>query len=54
MNFLHDELDKENLTARGLHKVMRVSWTLADLYGHPHPTQIDVQEAYSLRGGIEL
>jgi magnesium chelatase family protein len=54
MNFLHDELDREHLTARGLHKVMRVSWTLADMKGHTRPTLEDVQEAHSLREGIEM
>jgi magnesium chelatase family protein len=54
MNFLHDELDREHLTARGLHKVMRVSWTLADMKGHSRPTLEDVQEAHGLREGIEM
>ena len=51
MNFLHDQLDKELITARGLHKVIRLSWTLADLAGHPIPTLHDVQGAYQLRNG---
>jgi magnesium chelatase family protein len=54
MNFLHDELDREHLTARGLHKVMRVSWTLADMKGHSRPTLEDVQDAHGLREGIEM
>jgi magnesium chelatase family protein len=53
MNFLHDELDKENITARGLHKVVRLSWTLADLAGHSKPTLDDVQRAFLLRDGGE-
>lgn len=51
MNFLHSELDRELLTARGLHKVMRVAWSIADLSGHPRPSVEDTQLAYSLRGG---
>lgn len=54
MNFLHDELDKERLTARGFHKVMRVSWTIADLAGHHIPTYEDAQRAFMMREGIEL
>lgn len=54
MNFLHDELDREHLTARGLHKVMRTAWTLADLNHHELPTLADVKAAYSLRDGVEL
>ena len=54
MNFLHDELDKERLTARGLHKIIRLAWTLADLNGNPVPQLADVQRAYQLREGAEL
>ena len=53
MNFLHDELDKERITARGLHKTIRLAWTLADLEGHPVPTLTDVQQAFQLRDGME-
>jgi magnesium chelatase family protein len=51
MSFLHDELDKERITARGLHKVIRVAWTLADLGGRGKPNLVDVQSAYQLREG---
>ena len=51
MNFLHDELDKELITARGLHKVIRLAWTLADLAERPRPTLEDVKVAYGLREG---
>lgn len=54
MNFLHEELDHERITARGLHKVIRLSWTLADLSGRTLPTLEDVQRAHSLREGGEL
>jgi magnesium chelatase family protein len=54
MNFLHDELDKERLTARGLHKIIRLAWTLADLNGHSIPQLVDVQRAHQLREGSEL
>ena len=50
MNFLHDELDKERITARGLHKAMRLAWTLADLQKRSIPTIEDVMGAYQLRG----
>ena len=51
MNFLHSELDQEHITARGLHKVMRTAWSIADLLGHAIPTFDDTQRAYSLREG---
>ena len=54
MNFLHDQLEKELLTARGLHKIIRLSWTLADLAGRAIPNLSDVQRAHQLREGSEL
>ncbi|MFZ2226988.1 MAG: YifB family Mg chelatase-like AAA ATPase [Candidatus Nanopelagicaceae bacterium] len=52
MNFLHAELDREQITARGLHKIMRTAWSLADLSGHARPTLEDAERAYSLREGL--
>ena len=54
MNFLHDELDRETITARGLHIVIRTAWTLADLHRHEIATLTDVKQAYALRDGVEL
>lgn len=51
MNFLHSELDRERITARGLHKIMRTAWSIADLEGHLRPTFSDTQLAHSLREG---
>lgn len=53
MNFLHDELEKERITARGLHKIIRTSWTIADLKGISKPTLEEVTESYRLREGME-
>ena len=54
MTFLHGELDRENITARGLHKVMRLSWSIADLESHSRPTLEDAERAYLLREGNRL
>lgn len=54
MNFLHDELDRERLTARGLHKIIRLAWTLADLNGNAVPQLADVTLAHRLREGSDL
>ncbi len=51
MNFLHSELDQERITARGLHKVMRTAWSIADMMGHPRPSLEDTQLSHSLREG---
>ena len=53
MNFLHDELDREHITARGLHKIIRTSWSFADLNGHTVPTMEDVMAAHAMRGKVE-
>jgi magnesium chelatase family protein len=54
MNFLHSELDRERITARGLHKVMRTAWSIADLEGHLRPSLADTQLAYTLREGSSV
>ena len=53
MNFLHNELDSERLSARGFHKVLRVAWSIADSKEHEIPTLEDVREANALRMGME-
>ena len=54
MNFLHSELDKEHISARGLHKIMRTAWSIADLSQHPKPTLEDTQRAFALREGVGI
>lgn len=52
---LHEaEADLEHgvLTARGLDRVLRVAWTIADLAGHPCPTRDDVNSALEMRTGV--
>ncbi|MEU5052924.1 YifB family Mg chelatase-like AAA ATPase [Streptomyces sp. NPDC021096] len=46
------DLERGLLTARGLDRVLRVSWTLADLGGHDRPDAADVALALELRTGI--
>ncbi|WP_128380955.1 YifB family Mg chelatase-like AAA ATPase [Streptomyces cavernae] len=40
------------LTARGLERVLRVAWTVADLMGHDRPDAGDVDLALQLRTGV--
>ncbi|MFJ9566532.1 YifB family Mg chelatase-like AAA ATPase [Streptomyces fuscichromogenes] len=46
------DLDRGLLTARGLDRVLRVAWTLADLAGHDRPSANDVNLALELRTGV--
>jgi magnesium chelatase family protein len=44
-------MDRGRLTARGLDRVLRVAWTIADLQGHSRPTKDDVSAALFYRIG---
>ncbi|MFJ6794095.1 YifB family Mg chelatase-like AAA ATPase [Streptomyces sp. NPDC091268] len=46
------DLERGLLTARGLDRVLRVAWTVADLAGHDRPDSLDVAVALELRTGI--
>ncbi|MFE1319949.1 YifB family Mg chelatase-like AAA ATPase [Kitasatospora phosalacinea] len=48
----HD-LDRGLLTARGLDRVLRVAWTVADLAGRSRPNRSDIQSALTLRTGVQ-
>ncbi|MER6344281.1 YifB family Mg chelatase-like AAA ATPase [Streptomyces sp. NPDC001595] len=45
-------LERGVLTARGLDRVLRVAWTVADLVGHDRPEATDVALALQLRTGV--
>ncbi|MFJ3234812.1 YifB family Mg chelatase-like AAA ATPase [Streptomyces sp. NPDC086787] len=45
-------LERGVLTARGLDRVLRVAWTIADLNGHDRPDATDVTLALQLRTGV--
>jgi magnesium chelatase family protein len=47
-------LDAGRLSLRGLDRVLRVSWTLADLAGRSSPAADDVDEALYLRTGVAV
>lgn len=46
------DMERGLLTARGLDRVLRVAWTLADLAAHPRPDADDVRQALELRSGF--
>ncbi|MFE3637453.1 YifB family Mg chelatase-like AAA ATPase [Streptomyces sp. NPDC059168] len=45
-------LERGVLTARGIDRVLRVAWTVADLAGHDRPDAGDVRLALQLRTGV--
>ncbi|MEG9550855.1 MULTISPECIES: YifB family Mg chelatase-like AAA ATPase [Streptomyces griseus group] len=47
------DLERGILTARGLDRVLRVAWTVADLRGADRPDESDVAVALELRTGIQ-
>jgi magnesium chelatase family protein len=46
------EMERGLLTARGLDRVLRVAWSVADLMGHDRPDKQDVGWALQLRTGV--
>lgn len=49
---LDGALDRGLLTARGIDRVLRLAWTVADLAGRDTPTPADVTQAITLRTGL--
>ncbi|MGH8791790.1 MAG: ATP-binding protein, partial [Stackebrandtia sp.] len=47
-------VDSGQLTGRGYDRVLRISWTLADLVGRERPDAGDVGEATGLRVGHSM
>jgi magnesium chelatase family protein len=45
-------LDRGQISARGVVKVVRVAWTLADLAGRPRPGQDECNAALGLWLGV--
>ncbi|OPF72694.1 Mg chelatase-like protein [Streptomyces antioxidans] len=46
------DMERGLLTARGLDRVLRVAWTVADLAGHDRPMAPDIAQALQLRTGL--
>lgn len=46
--FLNRALDRELITARAFHRIIRVGWSIADMHQHLIPTLLDIEEATSL------
>lgn len=54
MAFLHTQLDRERISARGFHKILRTAWSIADLQDSDRPTLSQVQLAFNLRTAGEI
>jgi magnesium chelatase family protein len=52
MSHLHSLIDKEAITARGFHKVLRVAWSISDLRDYERPGLEEVEIALALRAGL--
>ena len=51
LHLLDEAVNRGLLSARGVHKVLRISWTLADLRGRDRPTDADLAIALAMRRG---
>jgi len=49
MSMLHILIEREEITARGFHKILRLAWTIADLRGVSIPGVDEVEAALALR-----
>ena len=49
MGLLEAGLARGDISARGVDKILRVAWTVADLAGHDVPTKQDLMMAYAMR-----
>lgn len=49
MSTLHILIEREEITARGFHKILRLAWTIADLRGVSIPGIDEIDTALSLR-----
>lgn len=53
MSTLHTLIDREEITARGFHKLLRLAWTITDLRGLSSPGVDEVDVALTLRSDLE-
>ena len=51
LRLLNEALLRGSISARGVDKVLRVAWTLADLGGHDRISERDIRSALLLRQG---
>jgi magnesium chelatase family protein len=49
MSVLHQLIDREEVTTRGFHKLLRLAWSIADLREAEIPQLEDVERALHLR-----
>ncbi len=52
MAVLHSLLDQEEISARGFHRILRTSWSIADLRCQERPGVDEVEQAIKLRTGF--
>jgi len=53
MALLNDLLDRDFISARSFHRLIRVAWSIADLSKVEIPGRLEVERAITLRSGLE-
>jgi len=51
---VHQAVARHQLSTRGIDRVLKVAWTLADLAGRAIPGTDEVEEALALRAGLSV
>ena len=53
MTLLNDLLDRDFISARSFHRLLRVAWSIADLSKVEIPGRLEVERAITLRSGLD-
>jgi magnesium chelatase family protein len=52
LHLIDEAVNRGRLSARGVHRVLRLAWTLADLRGRDRPAEDDLAIALAMRRGV--
>lgn len=52
MSLLHDLIERDEISARGFHRILRTAWSITDLREIERPDRAAVEAAIALRSGI--
>lgn len=53
MSLLNELFDREVISARGYHRILRTAWSISDLSGESSPDRSAIERALNLRTGID-
>ncbi|XCB31070.1 hypothetical protein RQN30_11540 [Arcanobacterium hippocoleae] len=51
--YLDSLLQRGEISMRGIDRILRISWSVADYFGRDHPNDDDIAAAMSLRNDVQ-